>query len=70
MSAPEPRTAATVVLIRDADAGPEVLLLRRSNALVFAGGVWAFPILAKCGLRPEISLKQSDRLLQYPKTRA
>ena len=43
MSENEPRTAATVVMIRDADAGPEVLLLRRNAALVFAGGVWAFP---------------------------
>lgn len=43
MSAAEPRTAATVVLIRDASAGPEILLLRRNAALVFAGGVWAFP---------------------------
>jgi 8-oxo-dGTP pyrophosphatase MutT (NUDIX family) len=43
VNAPEPRTAATVVLVRDAETGPEVLLLRRSTALVFAGGVWAFP---------------------------
>ena len=39
----EPRTAATVVLIRDAEQGPEVLLLKRNKALLFAGGVWVFP---------------------------
>ncbi len=43
MSSPEPRTASTVVLIRDSDAGPEVLLLKRNKALLFAGGVWVFP---------------------------
>lgn len=43
MSSKEPRTAATVVLIRDADSGPEVLLLKRNKALLFAGGVWVFP---------------------------
>ncbi len=31
------------MLIRDADAGPEVLLLKRNKALLFAGGVWVFP---------------------------
>lgn len=31
------------MLIRDADGGPEVLLLRRNKALLFAGGVWVFP---------------------------
>ncbi|MEP5764273.1 MAG: NUDIX domain-containing protein [Halieaceae bacterium] len=43
MSTPEPRTAATVILVRDSDAGPEVLLLKRNKALLFAGGVWVFP---------------------------
>jgi 8-oxo-dGTP pyrophosphatase MutT (NUDIX family) len=43
MSATEPRTAATVVLIRDGEAGPEVLLLKRNRALMFAGGLWVFP---------------------------
>ena len=43
MNSQEPRTAATVVLIRDAEAGPEVLLLRRNKALMFAGGLWVFP---------------------------
>jgi 8-oxo-dGTP pyrophosphatase MutT (NUDIX family) len=43
MTAIEPRTAATVVLIRDGEAGPEVLLLKRNRALMFAGGLWVFP---------------------------
>ena len=43
MSTPEPRTAATVVLLRDSESGPEVLLLKRNKALMFAGGVWVFP---------------------------
>jgi len=39
----EPRTAATVVLIRDGSQGLEVLLLKRNKALMFAGGLWVFP---------------------------
>jgi 8-oxo-dGTP pyrophosphatase MutT (NUDIX family) len=35
--------AATVVLIRDTDRGLEVLMLRRSKELKFAGGAWVFP---------------------------
>jgi len=35
--------AATVVLLRDAGTGPEVLLLRRSSRLDFHGGAWVFP---------------------------
>jgi 8-oxo-dGTP pyrophosphatase MutT (NUDIX family) len=36
--------AATVVIARDAaDGGIEVLLLRRSSKLSFAGGMWVFP---------------------------
>lgn len=38
-----PRVAATVVLIRDTAGGPEVLLLKRNKALLFAGGFWVFP---------------------------
>ena len=34
--------AATVILMRDGDAGPEVLLLRRNSAMTF-GGMWVFP---------------------------
>ncbi len=39
----EPRLAATVVPLRDAPQGLEVLLLRRNAALAFAGGAWVFP---------------------------
>lgn len=34
--------AATVVLLRDADAGPEVLMLRKNSKIAF-GGMWVFP---------------------------
>lgn len=40
---PQPRPAATVVLLRDSETGPEVLLLKRNKALAFAGGLWVFP---------------------------
>jgi 8-oxo-dGTP pyrophosphatase MutT (NUDIX family) len=40
---PEARPAATVVLLRDGDEGMETLLLRRNQALMFAGGFWVFP---------------------------
>ncbi|MBW2272424.1 MAG: NUDIX hydrolase [Deltaproteobacteria bacterium] len=39
----DPRLAATLVLLRDADPGPEVLLVRRSPALAYHGGDWVFP---------------------------
>ena len=32
-----------MILVRDSDTGPEVLLLKRNKALLFAGGVWVFP---------------------------
>ncbi|PLW82985.1 NUDIX hydrolase [Kineobactrum sediminis] len=35
--------AATVVVLRDAEAGPEVLLLQRNKALKHMGGEWVFP---------------------------
>src|SRR5688572_12432384 len=35
--------ASTVVLLRDAAEGFEVLLLRRNTAVEFAGGMWVFP---------------------------
>lgn len=35
--------AATVVLVRDADAGVETLVVRRNSKLEFAGGLWVFP---------------------------
>lgn len=34
--------AATVVLLRDADAGPEILMLRKNSKIAF-GGMWVFP---------------------------
>lgn len=37
------RRAATVVLVRDGDAGVEALLLRRHSDLAFHGGAWVFP---------------------------
>ena len=37
------RPAATVVLLRESGAGLEVLLLRRNDAVQFAGGLWVFP---------------------------
>ena len=40
---PEARPAATVVLLRDGDGGMETLLLKRNQALLFAGGFWVFP---------------------------
>ena len=39
----EAAPAATVVLMRDGDAGLEVLLARRSSKLAFHGGAWVFP---------------------------
>lgn len=38
-----PRSAATVVLLRDSRAGLEVYLLRRVTGMAFAGGMTAFP---------------------------
>ena len=38
-----PRPAATLVVVRDADCGIEVLLMRRTRDLVFAGGAHVFP---------------------------
>jgi 8-oxo-dGTP pyrophosphatase MutT (NUDIX family) len=35
--------AATVALLRDGDAGLEVLLTKRSSRLAFHGGAWVFP---------------------------
>lgn len=35
--------AATVVLLRDSESGPEVLMLRRNSKLEFVGGAWVFP---------------------------
>ena len=38
-----PRTAASVIVMRDSDAGPEVLLVQRNPAARFMGGAWVFP---------------------------
>ncbi len=38
-----PRPAATAVLARDAERGPEVLLLRRHRSSGFVPGAWVFP---------------------------
>ncbi|MEM1111305.1 MAG: NUDIX hydrolase [Pseudomonadota bacterium] len=35
--------AATVVMLRDGDAGLEVLLVQRSKAVAHMGGMWVFP---------------------------
>lgn len=40
---PEPRPAAGVILARDAEAGPEVLLVRRRTDVGFAAGAYVFP---------------------------
>lgn len=38
-----PRPAATTVVLRDGDTGPEVLLLRRHRSSRFVPGAWVFP---------------------------
>ena len=38
-----PKDAATVIIVRDADPGPEVFLLRRVVGMAFAGGMTVFP---------------------------
>src|SRR4051812_19432266 len=38
-----PRPAASVIVLRDSPAGPEVLLVRRNPAARFMGGAWVFP---------------------------
>jgi 8-oxo-dGTP pyrophosphatase MutT (NUDIX family) len=38
-----PRVAASVIVLRDADAGPEVLLVQRNPDARFMGGAWVFP---------------------------
>lgn len=39
----DPQPAASVVLLRDGEAGLEILFLRRSPDLKFMGGYWVFP---------------------------
>ncbi len=43
MSIAPAHPSATIVLVRDADQGLEVLLVRRSKKLSFHGGAWVFP---------------------------
>src|SRR3954469_23699161 len=38
-----PRSAATVILLRDTAAGPEVYVLRRQATMAFASGQYVFP---------------------------
>jgi 8-oxo-dGTP pyrophosphatase MutT (NUDIX family) len=42
-SVSDARPAASVIVLRDTDAGPEVLLLQRNPAARFMGGAWVFP---------------------------
>lgn len=42
-TAAEPRNAATVILLRPSDQGPEVYLMRRQVSMDFAGGMCVFP---------------------------
>src|SRR4051794_26980777 len=42
-SVTEPRQAASIVVLRDSDAGPEVLLVQRNPEQRFMGGAWVFP---------------------------
>lgn len=39
----QPRLAATVVLLREHDDGPQAYLLRRRASMAFAGGMYAYP---------------------------
>ncbi|HKP56954.1 MAG TPA: NUDIX hydrolase [Polyangiales bacterium] len=39
----EVRPAATVLVLRDAPAGLELLMLKRASKLAFYGGAWVFP---------------------------
>ncbi len=39
----EPRPAATIILLRDADAGPEVFMLQRTPGAAFLPGAYVFP---------------------------
>jgi len=39
----EPRASASLILLRDTDSGPEVLLVQRNPEQRFMGGAWVFP---------------------------
>src|SRR3954464_4316447 len=47
-----PRVAASVIVMRDTDAGPEVLLVQRNPEARFMGGAWVFPGGAVQGNEP------------------
>ncbi len=38
-----PRQSASLILLRDGERGPELLLVRRNPAARFMGGFWVFP---------------------------
>jgi 8-oxo-dGTP pyrophosphatase MutT (NUDIX family) len=38
-----PRASASIIVLRDSDAGPEVLLVERTAEQRFMGGAWVFP---------------------------
>lgn len=38
-----PRPASSVILLRDAEGGLEILFVRRAKELKFMGGAWVFP---------------------------
>src|SRR3954466_9859211 len=69
----EPRQAASLMLLRDSSAGPEVLLVQRNPAQRFMGGAWVFPggavhgqeSPAEAGLR-ELDEEASLRLATGP----
>jgi len=39
----QPRASASLILLRDSPAGPEVLLVQRNPEQRFMGGAWVFP---------------------------
>ena len=47
----EPRQAASIVVLRQTTAGPEVLLVQRNPEQRFMGGAWVFPDAAGTGVR-------------------
>jgi 8-oxo-dGTP pyrophosphatase MutT (NUDIX family) len=62
----EPVEAATVILVRDGDAGIETLMLRRNSKLAFVGGMWVFPggrvdLEDREGLEPDDTLGAARR---------
>jgi 8-oxo-dGTP pyrophosphatase MutT (NUDIX family) len=39
----DPIPAATLILFRDGEPAPEILMVQRARAMAFAGGAWVFP---------------------------